>query len=360
MVKTHKNLFEKICSFENLFDAYLKTRRRKRYKVAVLKFSYNLEENLMKIKEELEKQIYRHGNYVSFQVVDQKKRTIKAVPFRDRIVHHALCNVIEPIFDKIFIYDSYACRKEKGSHFGANRLTKFLRKHRKDKLYALKCDIKKYFESMDHEILLKIISRKINDEKVLWLVREIVESDCSEKGKGIPIGNLTSQLFANVYLNELDYFVKHKLRIKYYLRYVDDFVILHESKEKLKEVKQEIIGFLKEKLKLELHEKKQNIFPVSNGIDFLGYRIFHSHRRIRRSNIRKFIKRNKELTRRYQKGIIEFEKIRASINSWLGYVSHADSFGLRKKILGELGIYLPLGLRNEHKFKVVVPDSLRV
>lgn len=360
MVKTHKNLFEKLCSFENLFNAYLKARRRKKYKAAVLEFTYTLEENLIKIKEELEKRTYRHGSYTTFQVTDQKKRIVKAASFRDRIVHHALCNVIEPIFDKIFIYDSYACRKGKGIHFGANRLTKFLRRYRNKKLYALKCDIKKYFESIDHEILLKIISRKINDDEVLWLVKEIIESDCSEKGKGIPIGNLTSQLFANIYLNELDYFVKHKLRMKYYLRYVDDFVILHESKEKLREIKQEIIKFLKERLKLELHDKKQNIFPVSNGIDFLGYRIFHSHRRVRRSNIKKFVKRNKELIKKYQKGIIGFDKIRASINSWLGYVLHADSFGLRKKILGELGISLPPGLRNEYKFKIVAPNFLRV
>lgn len=340
MVKRHKRLFQAICSFENLYSAYLKARRRKRYKAAVLNFTYRLEENLMKIKEELESQSYKHGAYVAFQVVDQKKRTVKASPFKDRVVHHALCNVIEPILDKAFIYDSYACRKGKGTHFGADRITKILRKYRNRKMYALKCDVRKYFESIDHEILLEMVGRKIGDEKVMWLIREIIESDCSEPGKGIPIGNLTSQLFANVYLDRLDSFVKHKLRIRHYFRYVDDFVILHESKLELRRIKQQIEEFLSERLKLELHKKKQNIFPVSNGVDFLGYRIFHSHRRVRRSCVRRFVKRNRQLIRWYLNGTLGFEKIRASVNSWIGYASHADTYGLRKELLGELGVHV--------------------
>ena len=366
MVKTYKNLYESVCSFENLFEAYLKARRRKRYRQDVLEFSYNLEENLIEIKQELENQTYKHGSYRKFYVHDQKRRLVKAAPFKDRVMHHALCDVIEPIFDKTFIFDSYSCRKGKGTHFGADRLTKSLRrhrnKHRYKELYALKCDIRKYFDSIDHEILLKLLSKKIKDEKVMWLLKIVIDSSSSkgkeEGSKGIPIGNLTSQLFANVYLNELDYFVRHALRIKYYFRYMDDFVILHESQERLYEIKGEIKKFLKTSLKLEVHPKKQSVCPVSDGIDFLGYRIFYSHRLVRKSNIKRFVKRMKTLGKMYQLGLVPFDKIRASINSWLGYVSHADSFGLRKMLLGELGVYLPKELSNEYRFECVSPTSL--
>ncbi len=356
-MKTFKSFFETICSFENLFDAYLKARKGKRYRNDVLEFSYNLEENLIELSKQLKNGTYEHGGYRKFHVYDQKRRLISSAPFKDRVVHHAICNIIEPMFEKRFISDSFSCRKKKGTHIGAKRLSKFVRAHSNKKTYVLKCDIRKYFDSMDHEILIELLERKIRDERVMWLLKEVIESSHSCENKGIPIGNLTSQLFANIYLNELDYFVKHTLKEKYYCRYVDDFVVLHNSPEKLRKIRSEIKIFLESNLKLKLHPKKQNIISASHGIDFLGYRIFESHRLLRKTNIKRFKKRLKFLIEMYNYGMVPFDTIRGSINSWMGYASHADSYGLRKSLLGELGVYLPFSAPN---FKSRTPAKLRI
>lgn len=333
MPKTYKNLFTEVCSYRNLHEAYMKARKGKRYRDDVLEFSYNLEENLFQIKEELETQSYKADAYRKFYVHDPKRRLIKAPTFRDRVVHHALCSIIEPIFDRTFIYDSYACRKGKGTHKGVDRLQKFIRKMNDG--YALKCDIVQYFPSIDHENLLEIIRKKIKDEKVMWLVEIIIKSSETSAGskKGLPIGNLTSQLFANIYLNELDYFAKHKLKIKYYLRYVDDFVIL-ESKQKLHEIKAQVMEFLKT-LELEIHSKKAVIIPAKQGIGFLGFRIFHAHRLIRKENVKKFIKKLKIMKEEYQINPLSYKRIYQSIASWLGHAKHANTYKLRRKIFNE-------------------------
>ena len=342
-MKSYKNLFEKIYPFENLHLAYLKARKCKRYRENVLKFSYNLEENLLRLGVELKSQTYQHGGYREFIVYDLKKRRIKAAPFRDRVVHHALCNIIEPIFDKGFIYDSYACRKGKGTHKAIKRLEKFI-KSSKDKLlsktHCLKCDVSKYFDSIHHEILLKIIEKKIADQKVLWLINEILESSQEAPGKGIPIGNLTSQVFANIYLNELDQFVKHQLRVRYYLRYMDDFLILDYNKKELHRVKEEIREFLRDKLKLELHLKKANVFPVEKSIDFLGYRIFGDYRLLRRSTVKRFIKRTRAYQKRLNNGLMSCEKFNNSLQSWIAYAELSNSWRLRKDLSEKLKVEL--------------------
>jgi len=339
-MKTYKNLFNKICSFENLHLAYLKARKCKRYRDEILKFSYNSEENLLKLQEELLTQTYQHGANREFIVCDSKKRKIKASPFRDRVVHHALCRIIEPIFDKGFIDDSYACRKERGTHKAIKRLEKFIKSAnttlRERRLcpgiYCLQCDISKYFDSINHKILLEIIGKKIVDKKILWLIEEILNSSEEKPGIGIPIGNLTSQLFANVYLNELDQFVKHRLWIKYYIRYMDDFLILDYNKKELHRTKEEIGEFLGDKLKLKLHPKKANVFPVGESIDFLGYRIFSTHRLLRKSTVKRFIKRTKDYQRKLTKGLMSEEKFNNSLQSWLAYAEHANSWRLRKNL----------------------------
>ena len=217
MKRKNKDLYEKICSFENLHHAYLKARKGKRYKDEILRFGCHQEELLLQLQEELLNETYRHGEYKEFIVCDSKKRHIKAAPFRDRIVHHAFCRIVEPIFDTGFIYDSYACRKNKGTRAAVLRLKKFLRSSYdcgEGNImggYVLKCDISKYFDNVDHDILVSLLEKKISDEKTMRLARMIIDSTCTHAGKGIPIGNLTSQLFANVYLNELDQFVKHTL-----------------------------------------------------------------------------------------------------------------------------------------------------
>ncbi len=275
-MKTYKNLFEKIYSFQNLYSAYLQARKNKRYRSYILKFNYNLEENLLKIQQELQNQTYQHAGYRQFIVYDSKKRQIKAPLFLDRVIHHALCSIIEPIFDQGFIFDSYACRKGKGTHQAIKRLEKFIRsinttprEKTKEKInlptpkiYCLKCDISKYFENVNHKILLEIIKKKITDERVVWLIEKILNSSEEKPGVAIPIGNLTSQLFANIYLNELDQFVKHKLKVEYYIRYMDDFLILNCDEKKLYQIKEEIQKFLQEKLELKLHPQKSTVVKV--------------------------------------------------------------------------------------------------
>lgn len=204
----------------------------------------------------------------------------------------------------------------------------------------MKCDISKYFDSINHKILLKLIKKKIVDEKTLWLIEKILNSSEEKPGVGIPIGNLTSQLFANIYLNELDQFVKHQLRERYYIRYMDDFIILNFDKRKLRQAKEKIRGFLKNKLNLELHPKKANIFPAEKGIDFLGYIIFGTHRLLRKSTIKRFIRRTKFYQRKLREGLMTFEKFNHSLQSWLSYACFGKSWRLRKNLSERLGIKL--------------------
>lgn len=334
-MKTYKNLFDSICSFENLHLAYLKARKCKKYRDYVLEFSYNLEKNLLKLREELLNQTYRHGSYREFIVCDAKKRHIKAAPFRDRIVHHALCHIVEPIFNKSFIYDSYACRESKGTHSAIKRLQSFLRN--RSLIYCLQADISKYFDSIDHDVLLFLIKRKIKDQKVIWLMKKIIDSCYTHRiytnlfnfrTTGIPIGNLTSQLFANIYLDQLDQLAKHQLRMRYYLRYMDDFLILHSSKQKLHQIKQEIGIFLQDKLRLKLHPKKVNIFPTKKGICFLGYRNFEKYRLLRKDTVKRFVKRTKIYQKKLNAGLMTQERFNNSFQSWLAYAQFGNSWHL--------------------------------
>ncbi len=287
IMKSYGNLYGKLCSIDNLRIAHRKARKGKSTKWYVKEFESDSENNMLKLQKELSSAAYEPKPLKQFIIRDPKTRVISASNFRDRIVHHALCNIIEPIFEKIFIYDSYANRKNKGTHAALNRFDQFKRKvSRNGKLlpnakdnnmvcgYALKADIKHYFDSVDHEIMMYVISKKIRDEKVLCLTKKILDNHyCKTPGKGMPIGNLTSQFFANVYLSGLDYFVKHTLKAKYYIRYVDDFVILHESKEALELYKTQINEFLKT-IKLELHPQKSKVIPLHKGVNLLGFRFF--------------------------------------------------------------------------------------
>jgi RNA-directed DNA polymerase len=229
-------MYSKVCDLENIYIAYLKARRCKRYKNEILRYTKNIEKQLLEINYELNSQTYEHGKYYEFIVNDSKKRVIKAAPFKDRIIHHALCNIIEPIFDKKFIYDSYACRKGKGSHKAIKRFRQFLKiiktknnLENYNNIYCLKCDIVKYFQSVDKTTLIKLIKRSIFNKNVLNLIKIVLNSN----EIGLPIGNLTSQLFANIYLHELDFYIKNVLKCKYYIRYMDDFVIFGLNKADL-------------------------------------------------------------------------------------------------------------------------------
>jgi len=341
-VKTHNNLYSDICSYNNLFFAYLKARKGKTKKDYVIEFEKNLSDNLNSLRTELLLHSYEPKPLKTFILRDPKTRKISKSNFRDRVIHHALCSVIEPIFQKTFIYDSCANIKGKGNLFALKRFDKFKRKVTKNgsgiknrfndgnfvKGYCLKADIKHYFQEVNHEVLLKILKRKIRDSKVMWLIKKILGNSPSGKGKAkksMPLGNLTSQFFANVYLNELDYFVKHKLKIKYYIRYVDDFIILHKDKNILEKWKEEINNFLKINLKLELHPDKSRVIPLSKGVDFVGFRNFYYFRLLRKRNTKKLKQKiNQKITK---------TKLFEIYQGWQAYSRWADSYNLRKEML---------------------------
>ena len=346
-MKTHNRLFEQICSFENLLNAAQKAQRGKRFQDEVAHFNFHLERELHCLQEELQTRTYQPGAYREFYIYEPKLRKISAAPYRDRVVHHALCNVIEPIFDRTFIFDSYACRKGKGTHKAVNRFTEFSRKNR----YVLKCDIKKYFPSIDHNILKAAFRRKIRDVQTLWLMDLIIDSSNPQdhfleyfegddlltplnRKRGIPIGNLTSQFFANIYLNGFDHFVKEGLGCRYYIRYVDDFLVFANDKAWLHQVKGEIEEYLSQ-LRLKLHRYKCQIFPVKAGTNFLGYQIFPSHRRLRKSSVTRARRRLKRLQSDYSTGKISWHEVNQSVQSWLGHIRHADTYGLRRAIFSE-------------------------
>lgn len=237
-MKRHGYLFEEICSFANLLKAARKAQKGKRFRLSTSVFNLGLEGELISLMQNLTAQTYRMGGYKRFYIYDPKKRLISAAPYADRVVQHALCNVIEPIFDKSLIFDSYACRSEKGSHKAVDRFTEFSRKN----AYVLKCDIRNYFASIDHEILYRLIEKKIKDSQALWLIKLIIDSVPSP---GIPIGNLTSQIFANLYLNELDHYLKETLKCPYYLRYMDDLIVFGDDRAKLSEVRNAVREYLR-------------------------------------------------------------------------------------------------------------------
>ncbi len=316
-------MFEKVYDYQNLYDAYLKARKQKRYRKEVLSFSYALEENLIELQNELIWRTYKVGNYRPFIVYEPKKRQIVALPFRDRVVQHALNNVIEPLFDKRVIYDSYACRKGKGTHKAARRLSFFLSKPGVH--YYIKADISKYFASINRVILRSILSNHIKDDGILWLLDEILNSTPET---GLPIGNLMSQLFANIYLHEFDHWMKHVRGVKYYLRYMDDFIVLHASKTILKRLLRDINTFLTTKLSLRLNPKTR-IDSVKNGIEFVGYRVWGGKKLIKKQHIRKMQKRVKC----WRNGSISDEKLLKSFGSWIGHCADTASHKIVEKLM---------------------------
>jgi RNA-directed DNA polymerase len=337
MPKTYNNLYSQICNMSNLLLAYRKARKGKSKKPYVIEFERDTIGNLFKLQKELIEQTYSPKPLVTFILRDPKTRRISKSAFIDRIVHHALVRIIEPIFDKTFIYDSCANRKAKGNLFALKRFDYFKRKvtnNLHSEAFCLKADIKHYFQEVNHERLLDIIKGKIKDKKVIWLIEKILKNHdlneiCDFSKKGMPLGNLTSQFFANVYLNELDYFVKHKLKTKYYIRYVDDFVILYKSKSQLEIWKKEINEFLRYNLKLELHPQKSRIIPLSKGIDFVGFRNFYYYRLLRRRNINNM--KNKVIS--FRNNEILYEKFIQSFRGWYAYAKWADSFKLVKETI---------------------------
>lgn len=351
-METFIHLYATLYSYDNLYLAWKKARKGKTLKDYVIDFETNLENNLKELKYELETFTYKPSPLTTFVIRDPKTRKISASHFRDRVVHHALCNVIEPILSKDFIYDSFANQKGKGTHLAIRRFERFLRRVKSKPRfagggqrllfketyygYALKADIRHYFDTVDHEILLHIIGRRIKDRDVLWLISMILNNHKTEvAGKGMPIGNLTSQFFANVYLNELDHFVKHILKVKYYLRYVDDFIILHRDKKTLERWQEAIDQFLKDSLKVELHPDKTRIVTLDEGVTLLGFRIFHYYRLLKKSNARRIIKRLERFRKLYNNGKISREEALTRFEGWFAYAEFANTYNLRTRLVNE-------------------------
>lgn len=346
-MKTYKHLYPQVYAFENLFEAYQRARRGKPKTPELCAFDYALEENLITLRDELQTQTYQPGGYRNFYITEPKRRKVSAAPFRDRVVHHALCQVIEPIFESRFCFDSYANRQGKGMHRALARAQVFLEKNK----YAFQGDILKCFPSIDHQILLQILGARLKDDALMGLIQKIVDSGAGVladeyemqwfpgddllavlRPRGLPIGNLTSQFWANVYLNELDTFVKQKLRWHAYVRYVDDFILFGNDKRALHEARGAITQFL-ETLRLRLHPKKQRVYPVKTGVDFVGFVSFPEWRKIRKDNVKRFVKRLRAQARAVATGETTQAEVERSLQSWLAHASFADSYRLRGKIL---------------------------
>jgi RNA-directed DNA polymerase len=345
-MKIYKNLFNEIISAENLFLSWEKFKKGKQNKPDVAKFGFNVEKNIFKLHKELREKRYRHGPYAGFYICDPKVRHIHKATVKDRVVHHAVFKILNMVFEPTFIPTSFSCRIGKGNHKGVKALEKMTQKVSKNHTrpcFALKCDVRKFFDSVDHRILLEILGARIQDRDTMWLLEEIVGSFSSSDDKdrqGLPIGNLTSQLFANVYMNEFDQFVKHKLKTKYYVRYTDDFIILSESDKSFDDLLVKIGGFLKERLGLDLHPHKIEVRKWHQGIDFLGYITRPHHKLVRTKTKRRMVRKLKEQAEEFHKGNVNEEAIDQSLNSYLGLLSHANTYKLSKDLKNKFWFWL--------------------
>ena len=360
----------RLFSFENLYKRYIDCRKNKRNTINALRFEINYEENLLDLQKKLVKRTYYPSRSVCFMATKPKLREIFAADFKDRIVHHILVDYLEKIWEPGFIYDSYACRKNKGIHLAVERLQIFLRKitaNGTKKAFYLQLDIENFFMSLNKQILFEIISKKVKDEQILWLAKTLIFHDCTEnhllkgdknykkkipphktlfnsgKLRGLPIGNLTSQFFANVYLNEFDQFVKHVLKCRYYMRYCDDFILLSCDQKTLMSWKGEIKKFLSQRLKLSLNKKRAYFQPVSNGINFLGYIVRKDYTLVRQRVVNNFKSKlldyEKKLIRNnigsYVKILYDLQildELRKILASYSGHLKWANSYTLTKNI----------------------------
>ncbi len=349
MTKQYSNLWERITSFGNLYTAWQAASLGKRSKPEVATFELSLEPNLLAVQRSLLSGTYHPSGYHSFLIQDPKRRWVSAAPFLDRVVHHSLIRVLEPIYEPTFIDSSYANRKGRGTHLALGHAQQGIQQN----AYVLQCDIKQFFPSVDHAILMSILAKKITCQPTLDLCETILASGdkiladeysmtyfsgddllASERARGLPIGNLTSQFWANVYMNELDQLVKRELKCKTYLRYVDDFLLFSDSKKTLWEWK----SAMREKLnslRLTMHEESSTVYPTKNGIPFLGFNLFATHRRLKNRNARAFEHRYREWQVGFAKGELTLEQITQRVQGWVAHAKHADTQGLREIILSK-------------------------
>jgi|SRR3989344_1799424 len=319
--------YHNIISIENLCEAWSEFIRGKKERKDVAIFALNLSENIFALHQDLKNKTYRHGDYEAFFINDPKQRSIHKAQARDRLLHHAIHRILYPYFDKKFIHNSYSCRIDKGTHKAINRFQAMFFKVSKNNTrtcWVLKCDIKKFFANIDHNTLKHILSKCLFDTDILWLLSQVIDSFSIPArpclAGGLPLGNLTSQLLVNVYMNEFDQYVKRELKVKYYIRYADDFVILQNDKTELLNLLPKISEFLKNKLKLELHPNKVFIKTFASGVDFLGWVHFPRHRVLRTSTKRRMVKNLGNNSRVETKA------------SYLGMLKHGNAQKLREMI----------------------------
>jgi len=318
--------YEDIISVENILEAWQEFLCGKRSKPDVQEFSLRLMDNIFNLHYDLLNHTYKHGRYQQFKISDPKPRIIHKVSVRDRLLHHAVYRKLYPFFDKKFISSVYSCRNSKGTHKALNQFKKYsgtISKNSTRQCWVLKCDIKKFFTSIDQQVLIKILKKHISDENIIVLLQEIISSF---KPNGLPLGNLTSQIFANVYLSEFDYFIEHKLKAKHYIRYADDFVVFSEDRDYLIKLISPIKYFLQDRLKLTLHPKKIFIKTIYSGMDFLGWVNFSDHKILRASTKRRMLKRIKQ------------NPSSETLNSYLGLMKHGNANEIRKDILRVYGV----------------------
>ena len=339
------NLAE-IALWDNLLLAFRKASKGKRGRPEVAAFEYRLEDHLVELGSELRERRYRPGSYASFYIHDPKRRLISAAPFRDRVVHHALCNLIEPTFERGFVADSYANRIGKGTHRALNQAQHYARRFG----YVLQADVRQFFPSVDHAILHALLARKLSEAGVLWLIDQILASGVGvlaeeyrmvyfpgddlfavNRPRGLPIGNLTSQFWGNVYLDPLDHFVKRELRCPGYVRYVDDLLLFGEDKPTLWSWRNALVERLAA-LRLTLHPGAQPR-PVAEGIPFLGFTVYPGRRRLKRRKGVQFQRKLRGLVRAWESGELDTETLKASLSGWINHARYGNTVGLRKAVL---------------------------
>lgn len=316
--------YNSIISIENLLKTWEVFLRGKKHKKDVVAFQAELQTNIISLFKDLKEKTYIHGPYTAFNVSDPKPRNIHKATVRDRVLHHLIYKELYWYFHFRFIYDSYSCRKYKGTHKALDRFKEFAGKVSKNHTrtcYVLKCDIKKFFANIDHDILIKILERHIEDEDIIWLIKKVISSFHTTSEKvGLPLGNLTSQLLVNIYMHEFDMYVKQELKVKYYIRYADDFVFVSDNRNYLEALLPKVNSFLNEKLKLKLHEDNVYIKTYGSGVDFLGWTHFPKYRQIRTTTKNKIIRMMKD-----------YPKIETK-NSYRGLLKHGNTFNLQKRL----------------------------
>ncbi len=347
-------MFTTITDFTTLLASYQKARSCKRYKKNILRFGFFLETNLLRLQRELKTGSYMPSPYVFFTVNDPKFRKVAAPAFRDRTLQHSLVSQLEPLFEKQFIYDSYACRTDKGTHFGLSRIKNFLQAARsihgrEQEIYCLRMDIKKFFASVSWDVLLNLVFAKVTDPQTRHLIEKILTQHtcldthrrpvlpapdvlCPRLRRGLPIGNLTSQLFANIYLNVLDHFVKEQLHIRWYVRYMDDFLIIHPDRQYLEKIKKTIESFLAAKLKLQLNKGKVIIANVKYGVPFVGYRVFYDHVLVRGSTLLRMRRKLNIRRKERKRGKITRREFQSSLASFRGHLKFANGHYLSQNL----------------------------